>query len=86
MAYAKVANEWRCTQVKDRNGNYLTVTYQWWGQISQITDTLGRVLTFNYDNYQKLTTITQQWGNATHQWASFEYQELASLYQTQARR
>lgn len=62
--------------MKDRNGNYLTVTYHWWGQINQITDTLGRILTFNYDSDQKLTSITQPWSNGVHQWAAFEYQDL----------
>jgi YD repeat-containing protein len=73
MLYQKVQSEWRCTQIKDRHGNYLTVTYQWWGGVNQVTDTLGRVVTFNYDNYQKLVSITQAWGGESQQWAGFEY-------------
>ncbi|HXT64127.1 MAG TPA: hypothetical protein VN696_13900 [Pyrinomonadaceae bacterium] len=66
----------RCTQIKDRNGNYLTLTYTG-GDISTITDTLNRVLTFNYNQpmpnepYGDLISITQSWGSVTHTWATF---------------
>ena len=42
MNYAKLNTQWRCTQIKNRNGNYLTVNYSWQGNISNVTDTLGR--------------------------------------------
>ncbi|HLA12147.1 MAG TPA: DUF4214 domain-containing protein [Pyrinomonadaceae bacterium] len=48
MTYAKFNTQWRCTQIKDRNGNYLTVNYSWQGNLSNVTDTLGRVVNFNY--------------------------------------
>jgi YD repeat-containing protein len=54
----KFNTEWRCTQIKDRNGNYVTVNYDWLGHITTITDTLGRVVTFNYDTNANLTSIT----------------------------
>jgi hypothetical protein len=75
MSYAKINNEWRCAEVKDRNGNYLTAAYKWWGGLDQVTDTLGRLLTFHYDNKKKLTSIRQSWngGAATQYWARFEY-------------
>lgn len=70
-----VAQEWRATAVEDRNGNYLSVGYDWRGDIASVTDTLGRVITFNYDGNSNLSTITQTWqvnGAAqTHTWASF---------------
>jgi YD repeat-containing protein len=36
-------------EIKDCNGNYLTANYNWLGDITTITDTLGRTITFNYD-------------------------------------
>lgn len=69
------SNGWKTTQIKDRNGNVLTVNNDWHGDIQNITDTLGRVITFNYDGCDNLNTITQTWtinGVAqTHTWASF---------------
>ncbi|MGI8919658.1 MAG: hypothetical protein ACR2H6_13775, partial [Pyrinomonadaceae bacterium] len=35
--------EYHCTEVKDRNGNYLTITYNGAGDILTVTDTLARV-------------------------------------------
>jgi RHS repeat-associated protein len=53
--------EYRCTQVKDRNGNYLSATYNTYGRPQTMTDTLGRVLTFNYNAGTKyLENISQQ--------------------------
>lgn len=64
--------EFHCTEVKDSNGNYITVNYNSLGQITNITDTLTRVINFNYDNNANLLSITQSWaGQPSHQWASF---------------
>src|SRR5690606_41294758 len=48
--------------------------------LETITDTLGRVVTVNYDGYPSPTTITQTWKdtngsgtNVTHTWATFAY-------------
>jgi YD repeat-containing protein len=66
--------EWRCTRIEDRNGNFISATYDTSsGHLQTITDTLGRVLTFNYDSNNNLLSITQPWGNTTHTWASFDY-------------
>jgi YD repeat-containing protein len=76
--------QYRCTQIKDRNGNFITINYGSWDTLSinNIADTLGRQINFNYDLYGNLSSITQQWhrdlasgGQATetHQWASFSY-------------
>lgn len=65
-----------CTEIKDRNGNFITITYNDFGsgqEINTITDTLGRVITFNYDSYGQLNSITQTWGGQTHTWATFAY-------------
>jgi YD repeat-containing protein len=76
LSYAKLNNEWRCSQVKDRNGNYLTVNYNWRGQITTIKDTLERLITFNYDGNANLQSITQSWNGQTHEWATFGWSNI----------
>jgi YD repeat-containing protein len=76
LSYALHGGEFKCTKIKDRNGNVITVSYTD-GRINTITDTLNRVITFNYDNGW-LTSITQVWNQGlpnqvTHNWARFEY-------------
>ncbi|HEY8188612.1 MAG TPA: DUF4214 domain-containing protein, partial [Pyrinomonadaceae bacterium] len=80
MSYSKLNNEWRCIQIKDRNGNFLTVNYNSLGDITSIVDTLARTITFNYDGNANLLSITQTWHRdllgggqttETHTWASF---------------
>ena len=68
--------EYRCTEIKDRNGNYLTVNYDWLGHITTITDTLSRVITFNYDTNANPVSITQTWNGQTHTWATFGWSTL----------
>ena len=60
-------------QIKDRNGNYITIGYGSLAEISTVTDTLGRVINFNYDGFNHLLSITQNWGGQTHTWATFAY-------------
>jgi RHS repeat-associated protein len=77
-AFAPSANgEYRCTQIKDRNGNYLTISHDALGHPTSVVDTLGRTVNFNYDGNQNLASITQIWNGAQHTWASFAY---ASVY------
>ncbi|HEY6803887.1 MAG TPA: hypothetical protein VI306_09940 [Pyrinomonadaceae bacterium] len=71
LTYQEHDNELHCVQIKDRNGNYLSVSYDGWGHITTITDTLGRVITFNYDSNRNPLTITQTWNSWTHTWISF---------------
>ncbi|HBB87134.1 MAG TPA: hypothetical protein DC047_05925 [Blastocatellia bacterium] len=73
LNYQAFNNEWRCTQIKDRNGNYIAVNYDWLGHITTIIDTLARTITFNYDGNANLTSITQSWAGQSppHTWASF---------------
>jgi RHS repeat-associated protein len=70
-----VSGEWRCTQVKDRNGNYITAQYNPAnGHTTSITDTLGRTVNFNYNGTTNLLeTITQTWNGTTHTYATFNY-------------
>ena len=71
------SGDYRCTQIKDRNGNFLTINYHpSFGHISTIVDTLSRTVTFSYDNFAKLISISQTWNGATHTWASFGYSSL----------
>jgi RHS repeat-associated protein len=62
----------RCTQIKDRNGNYITINYNTSGEITSLVDTLGRTVNFNYTN-DYLSSITQTWNGQTHTWATFSY-------------
>ena len=74
-------NEYRCWEIKDRNGNYITINYgvinnnygnydslinsNIFGRPTSIIDTLGRTITFNYDGQNYLTSITQAWRRET---------------------
>ena len=69
--------EYRCTQIKDRNGNYISATYNTTnGHLLTITDTLGRVVTFIYDRTSNLQAIRQTWAGVSHDWATFNYGEV----------
>jgi RHS repeat-associated protein len=73
-----VAGEWRCTQIKDRNGNYISASYNTTnGHLLNVTDTLGRVINFNYDASGNLSTLTQTWGGTSHSWVTFIYTTVA---------
>jgi YD repeat-containing protein len=76
MTYGRFENEWRATQIKDRNGNYLTINYNGHANITNITDTLGRLITFSYDSNANPLSITQTWNGATHTWATFGWSTL----------
>lgn len=69
--------EFNCIQITDRNGNYIAATYNANGDISTITDTLGRVIAFNYDSANYLLSISQNWTvngqPQTYLWAQFNY-------------
>lgn len=79
LTFTKVTanNEYRCTQIKDRNGNYISATYNPTnGHLLTITDTLGRVITFVYDRTSNLQAIRQTWSGVSHDWATFNYGEM----------
>jgi YD repeat-containing protein len=81
MSYAWIGNAYRCTKITDRNGNYITISNNSDGQLTSVTDTLGRVVAVNYDSYARPSSITQNWQTSngssstttTHTWASFTY-------------
>jgi YD repeat-containing protein len=80
LSYTLINGQYQCTQIKDRNGNYITINYHPDGRINTITDTLARVITFNYDDYLNLNSITQTWTvngqPQTHTWATFGWSNL----------
>jgi YD repeat-containing protein len=80
MSYAPLGDGWRATAIEDRNGNLINVSYDWRGDITNVTDTLGRVITFNYDTNANLSTIMQSWqGNSAaqpHKWARFDWNNV----------
>jgi YD repeat-containing protein len=60
-----VNNEYRCTKIKDHNGNYISADYNWTnGHLQTITDTLGRLVTFVYDGNSNLQAIQQTWNGS----------------------
>ncbi|HKU77569.1 MAG TPA: PKD domain-containing protein [Pyrinomonadaceae bacterium] len=79
LTYKPKGAAYECTQIKDRNGNFITIDYNSSGRIANIRDTLDRTITFVYDNGW-LMSIEQQWKkpsnpsqSITHTWASFAY-------------
>jgi hypothetical protein len=50
LYFQKFPDAYRCNQIKDTNGNFISVTYTSFRKINTITDTLGRVLNFVYDS------------------------------------
>jgi RHS repeat-associated protein len=64
--------ELRCSEIKDRNGNFITIDYSD-GVIGLITDTLGRKVRFNYDDSKRLVSITQKVNGQDFFWAKFGY-------------
>jgi len=67
------SGNYKCVQIKDRNGNYITIGYGSLAEIRTVTDPLGRVINFNYVGSNRLDSITQNWGGQTHTWATFTY-------------
>jgi RHS repeat-associated protein len=89
FVYNSAVYEYRCTQIKDRNGNYITINYDpgipagALGRPTSVVDTLGRVLSFNYDEQKYLRSITQWWRRESNTgatvienraWATFDYE------------
>ncbi|MDQ3803369.1 MAG: PA14 domain-containing protein, partial [Acidobacteriota bacterium] len=82
LSFSPLDGEYKCVEVKDRNGNYITVSYASDGQVSTVVDTLGRTVTFNYDANRNLVSISQPWrradgtGSDPHLYATFGYKTL----------
>ena len=63
MSYQWLAGAFRASQIKDRNGNFITISHDEQGLLRTVTDTLGRVITANYDLGLYPVSITQTWKN-----------------------
>ncbi len=82
--YLLINSAYRCTTIKDGDGNFITATYDTAGRIRTVVDTLERTLSFEYDTYQNLLSIQQSWTRdaetglvtETHTWASFGWTNL----------
>ena len=72
LSYAWMGSDYQCTEIKDRNGNFITISYDGLGRIDTVIDTLSRTIHFNYDT-NGLSSITQTWAGQTHYWARFTY-------------
>ena len=79
MKYAWKGGAFRCTEIIDRNGNKITVNHDAGGILRSVTDTLGRIVTINYDGNLP-TSITQPWNGGVHTWASFSYATIPINY------
>lgn len=80
LKFVWAGGAFRCSEIKDRNGNYIEIEHDELGLLRTITDTLGREIDVNYDSELFPTSISQSWktsngtGSATtHNWAEFEY-------------
>ena len=72
-----INSEFRCTKIKDRNGNYISADYNTVnGHLLKITDTLGREIVFVYDSSSNLQVIRQTWNGGTHDWVTFNYSQV----------
>jgi len=75
QVFPELTNFWRPIRITDTNGNYISIAYvshvtgsNDQQQIAQITDTLGRVITFSYSN-GLLSSIAQ----GTKTYVAFEW-------------
>jgi YD repeat-containing protein len=80
MSYEWKGGAYRCKEIKDSNGNYISIYHNDGGVLYTITDTLGREISINYDVDLYPTSITQTWkdtngsgSNLTHTYATFSY-------------
>jgi RHS repeat-associated protein len=74
---AGINSEYRCTEIKDRNGNYISAAYDGTnGHLLSVTDTLGRVVEFVYGTDNNLSAIRQSWSGVWHNWATFSYGQV----------
>jgi len=76
LTFAWHGGQLQCTEIKDRNGNYLSMAYDDFGHLSQVTDTLGRIFTFERDAGGNLNSIVRTAGDAQAVVATFGYDDL----------
>lgn len=90
MTFRVQGGAYKCEEVRDRNGNFITVAYTAAGNVDYVTDTLGRLLDFEYYQDGYLKQITQEWHREvesgvtiqtvteTHRWAKFDYDDVVA--------
>lgn len=77
LSFKLIGGQLQCTEVKDRNGNFISATYNERGQLNTVTDTVGRTLLFNRDRGGNLLSISQPLEGAQERvLATFGYSEL----------
>lgn len=73
LSYAWKGDAYKCTKIKDRNGNFISINYDSsTNRLVSVVDTVNRTIAFNYDG-NDLASITQTWYGQTHYWARFAY-------------
>ena len=84
MSYVWNLGAYRCTEIKDRNGNYITIGYDGDARVNKVTDTLGREIDVSYDSttgYPSSFNFPRKANNGTgtadtNPWVSFTYTDL----------
>lgn len=77
LSFQLIGGQLQCTEVKDRNGNFISAAYNERGQLNSVTDTVGRTLLFNRDRGGNLLSISQPVEGAQERvLATFGYSEL----------
>jgi PKD repeat protein len=46
LSFSPLLYGWNVTQIRDRNGNFITVESDWRGDVQHVTDTVGRTINF----------------------------------------
>ncbi|HEX2270722.1 MAG TPA: hypothetical protein VHH35_14345, partial [Pyrinomonadaceae bacterium] len=77
MSFSPSVNEMRCTKIKDRNGNFISVSYTAQGNIDLVTDTLGRQIVFTYDTNHRLQKISQSRTDMVDDLVTFGYSNVS---------
>lgn len=67
-------------QIKDRNGNKITATYDANGLMDTITDTLGRQILLEYGEFFELLKVKQIWNGVMKTLAQFDYADHQLLF------
>jgi YD repeat-containing protein len=74
MTYILSGHEYQCIQVKDSNGNYISLSYNSFGRLASVVDTLGRNIVINYDeNGNPLSIVQVLNGQQVRTYATFGY-------------
>ena len=82
QASQSVATLLRPTVSRNANGNFITIAYVTGKDqaLSSITDTLNRVINFNYDASNRLTSVSQNIASGTKNWITFTWGTITLDY------